>query len=151
MPMTDPLRAADTGPAPVRPESVAALLAGLWRSMLAEIGGTAELLATESRLAAMSIAAMLGLAVAAVAFVLATWLALAAALSVWLVSLGLAPAAVLLGVAGANLLLAWLAWLTIRGLSRNLLFRRTRDRLRPGNDMPQQEAGAHAVADARRA
>ena len=151
MPMTDPLRAADAGRVSARPESVSELLGGLWRSMIAEIGGTAELLATESRLAAMSIAAMLGLAVASVAFVLATWLGLAAALSLWLVGLGLAPAAVLLGVAAANLLLACLAWLAIRALSRNLLFRRTRDRLRPGNDTRHREADAHAVVDTRRA
>ena len=151
MPMTDPLRAADAGRVSARPESVSELLGGLWRSMIAEIGGTAELLATESRLAAMSIAAMLGLAVASVAFVLATWLGLAAALSLWLVGLGLAPAAVLLGVAAANLLLAWIAWLAIRALSRNLLFRRTRHRLRGSDEIPHPEAGGHAVADPRRA
>ncbi len=115
-------------------ESVTELLAGVGRSALAELSGTVELLATEGRLAALSLAAMLALALAAVAFILATWLALAGALTVWLISLGYPATIVLLGVAVANLLLVWLAIILIRALSRNLLFRRSRHRLETKDD-----------------
>lgn len=132
---TEQAPVAGAGKVPARdPESVPELLAGVWRSVVAELGGTAELFATEGRLAALSLAGMLGLAMAAVAFVLATWLALAGALTVWLIGLGYSPALVLLGVGAANLLLVWLAWIGIRFLSGNLLFSRTRRRLETHED-----------------
>lgn len=125
-------RAADNEPH--EDPSVGGLLGDAARSAVAEIRGGVELVATEGRLAALSLAAMLAMALAAVVFIIATWLALAAALTVWLVSLGYSAVVVLLGVAAANLLLAWLAAIAIRALSRNLLFERTRRRLQTRGD-----------------
>lgn len=89
-----------------------------------------ELFGLEARLAGLSAAKILGLAIAAAFTVIAAWLFLQGALVVWLSQLGLNLGLALLLFAVLNIAVtALLAWLVIRS-SRNLTFAATRRALK---------------------
>lgn len=98
-------------------------------AVLALTGDTVRLAALEMRLAVLSLSGMLVLAVAGALLLVTAWLLLAGALAVWLVRLGLAWEAALLGAALLNVLLCLPLFWLIGRLSRNLLFAATRRQL----------------------
>lgn len=117
------------GPEPAATDSLAGSLAALGATLLGLVRDLARLAALETRLAGLSLAAMLALAVAGALLAATAWLALLAALVVWLARLGLAWELGLLLVAALNLLAGLLAARAVVVLSRNLTFPVTRRHL----------------------
>lgn len=100
------------------------------KAALAEVVDTSlRLLALESRLAGLSLSAMVMLALGVALLLASSWLFFMAALAVWLVSMGLSWTVVLVGVGVSNLLLSLPLFYLIERLSRNLLFPATRRQL----------------------
>lgn len=98
-----------------------------WRAALADtLSDGLRLLALEGRLAGLSLATMLGLALLAALLIASAWLALLAALLIGLNHWGLPWWVGLLLVAALNLLLGGLLIRRIIRLSRNLLFSASR-------------------------
>ncbi len=111
--------------------SLSAAVLGLVRSLAGVLGAALHLAALETRLAGLSLAAMLALAVAGALLLATAWLLTVAAVAVFLVRLGLAWELALLLAAGLNVALALPMITAIRRLSRNLLFSATRGQLHP--------------------
>lgn len=92
------------------------------------MGSCVELISMEGRLAALSLFAMQILALVGAGLLLSSWLLLCAALSVWMVTaFGASLAFMLALLAIVNALILIPVILLIRKLSRNLLFKNSRD------------------------
>ncbi|MDX1654137.1 MAG: hypothetical protein R3310_02870 [Candidatus Competibacteraceae bacterium] len=113
-------------------------LSALGRTLLGLMTDALQLLAAEARLAGLSLAAMVAAGIALAAVGTGSWLAVVAALAVWLVRLGLAWEVALLLVAVLNLAMALILLKTMAVLSRNLTFRATRRHLLPGGPVPDR-------------
>ncbi|MFZ5594794.1 MAG: hypothetical protein ACOY4D_11175 [Pseudomonadota bacterium] len=113
-------------------ESLASAGAGLLRTFRSIASDILGLLALEARLAGLSIAAMLGLGVAAALLFIVAWLLLVAGIAFSLVDLGLGWGAALLITALLNVILGAILVRLIFVFSRNLLFRATRRQIAPG-------------------
>jgi hypothetical protein len=117
-------------PEPAGEESLTQVLGTLTGSITAVFSKSLRLLALESRLAALSLSTMLCLAVVVALLFVSAWLALLAAIAVWLVQTttigwGLA----LFGITLVNIALMFPVMYLIRRLSRNLLFNASRRQL----------------------
>lgn len=113
-------------------ESLASAGAGLLRTFRSIASDILGLLALEARLAGLSIAAMLGLGVAAALLFIVAWLLLVAGIAFSLVDLGLGWGAALLITALLNVILGAILVRLIFVFSRNLLFKATRRQIAPG-------------------
>ncbi len=121
-----------------REDSLAESVGQLWQALRQALDRAIELVALEARLAAISLAGIMGLGIFIGITLVSSWLLLAAAGAVWLVEqTGLGWALALLLVALLNLVLTALAWFGIRSLSRNLQFRFTRRQLTRGQGISQ--------------
>lgn len=98
----------------------------LLESVSTYLGSCVELISMEGRLAALSLFAMQILALVGAGLLLSSWLLLCAALSVWLVTSGASLAFMLTLLAIVNALILIPVILLIRKLSRNLLFKNSR-------------------------
>jgi hypothetical protein len=90
-----------------------------------------ELATLETRLVVNSLLSMAVIAIVAAVLLVSTWLALAGAAMLALVSVGLAPTVAMLLMAGANLVLALLGWMMLRHKSSNLGWPATLRMLKP--------------------
>jgi hypothetical protein len=117
-------------------ESPAAVDANLWQSvagvtdaLLDRAGGLVRIIALESRLAGLSLAYMLLLAVLSAVLMASAWLLFNAAVAIWLAGSGwsILNAVLLLGI--ANLAALAGAILFLRRFSNNLLFTGSRTQL----------------------
>jgi hypothetical protein len=104
--------------------------------LLGESSGLArdylDLLAVEGQLAGRSLVLMVALAVALGITLVAAWIFLSLAGSIWLVELDvLTGAQAMLAVTVAHVVLALLIWVVVRRLSRNLVFGGFREALQP--------------------
>jgi hypothetical protein len=106
---------------------------GLIRAIIDFVKESLTLLALEGRLAILSLIVMLAAGIFAAVLLVSVWLLLLAALAVVLVRSGWPWEVVLLSIAAANAILAFICGLTIRWLSRNLLFTATLRNLRIKN------------------
>lgn len=89
-----------------------------------------RLLALESRLAALSLSAMLGLAILVALLLCSAWLFTLLALSFWLVESGVMGwGLALISSALVNIALSFVLMFLLRQLSANLMFSRTRKQL----------------------
>jgi hypothetical protein len=106
-----------------------------WVLRLRRVAAAAlDVVALEARLAALSLATVLFLAVASALLLVTGWLALCGAGLVWLVDRGWSwPASLLLG-ALSNSVLALLAWLGVCKFSNNLCFKMLRWMLVPAGE-----------------
>jgi len=101
-----------------------------------------DLLAVEGQLAGRSLVLMLTLAIVLGVVLVAAWIALNMAGVMWLVERDVLSASqALLGSAVAHLTLAGLAWLSVRHLSRNLVFSGFRQALHR-NDSSNETEGS---------
>lgn len=82
--------------------------------------GHLELAALETRLSVITALRMAIVAIVTAIVLVSAWLALIGSAALGLIGLGLAPAFAMLLLAGANLLLAFVGWLSIRHKSRSL-------------------------------
>ncbi len=124
--------------------SLVGSLAALATTLLGLVRGLARLAALETRLAGLSLAAMVALALAGAFLGATAWLALLAALVVWLARFGLAWELGLLLVAALNLLAGLLVARAVVVLSRNLTFPVTRRHL--GGEPPPLDTLASGQA-----
>lgn len=121
-------------------ESLVETAFALWRAVAGLIGDTIKLAALETRIAALSLSTIVGLALGIALLVVTAWLLLIAALAVWLVRMGLGWELALIGIAILNILLSVWAWRSIVHLSRNLLFSVTRRQLVSGTQAPKESS-----------
>lgn len=128
-----------------REESLIEAGSALWSVISDLIGDTVRLAALETRLAGLSLSAMLALAVAGGLLLITAWLLLAAALAVWLTRWGLAWESALIGVAILNVLLCVPVFWLIGRLSRNLLFAATRRHLVPPGSIAEESCADHST------
>ncbi len=103
----------------------------LLRTFRSIVGDILGLLALEARLAGLSIAAMLGLGVAAALLFITAWLLFVAGIAFSLVDLGLGWGLALLITALLNIVLGVILVRLIFVFSRNLLFKATRRQMAP--------------------
>jgi hypothetical protein len=118
---------------PAEAASLSEVAGTLASSIAAIFTKSLRLLALESRLAALSLSTMLCLAVVVALLFTSAWLALLAAIAVWLVqatSIGWGLA--LFGITLVNIALCFPVMFLIRRLSRNLLFDASRRQLAGG-------------------
>jgi uncharacterized membrane protein len=117
-------------------ENTAAVDTNLWQSvtgvteaLLDRAGGLVRIIALESRLAGLSLAYMLLLAVLSAVLMASVWLLFNAAVAIWLAGNGwpILNAVLLLGIANLAALAA--AVLVLRRFSNNLLFTGSRTQL----------------------
>jgi len=119
--------------------SITTEIAAYWQSLTDLLQNALELVALEGRLAALTVTRMLVCGIGAATLVVTGWLALVAALAVWLYHRGVALEAVLLGIGFINALTAYGVWLLIKRLSRNLSFAATRRQLTPPPSQARQD------------
>ena len=112
-------------------ESLSGAGVSLLRTFRSIIGDILGLLALEARLAGLSIAAMLGLGVAAGLLFITAWLLFVAGIAYSLVDLGLGWGGALLITALLNIVLGVFLVRLIFLFSRNLLFKATRRQIVP--------------------
>jgi hypothetical protein len=117
-------------------ESPAAVDTSLWQSvtgltetLLDRAGGLVRIIALESRLAGLSLAYMLLLAVVSAVLMVSAWLLLNAAVAIWLAGSGWSMLSVVLLLAVVNLAATGGAVLVLRRFSNNLLFTGSRTQL----------------------
>lgn len=103
--------------------------AGLWRALRDLVVDALDLLTLEGRLAAVSLARIVALALFIGVAAAGAWLALLAALALSLAQQGIDWPLVFLGVAAASGAALVLAWIGVRRVSRNVLFTATRRHL----------------------
>jgi hypothetical protein len=89
-------------------------------------GDLIELLALETRLIGVSLAAMFVLCIAAATLLVAGWLLLQLGVAWWLREAGVAMGHSLLALGAANVVIGWCCWLLVRRRSRHLTFANTR-------------------------
>lgn len=130
-------------------ESPAAVDTNLWQSvtgvteaLLDRAGGLVRIIALESRLAGLSLAYMLLLAVLSAVLMASVWLLFNAAIVIWLAGSGwsILNAVLLLGI--SNLAALVVAILVLRRFSNNLLFTGSRTQL--FTRQPDEAANAQA-------
>ncbi|MBI2778670.1 MAG: hypothetical protein HYX62_02615 [Gammaproteobacteria bacterium] len=112
-------------------ESLASAGVSLLRTFRSIVGDILGLVALEARLAGLSIAAMLGLGVAAALLFITAWLLFVAGIAFSLVDLGLGWGLALLITALLNIALGVILIRLIFVFSRNLLFKATRRQIAP--------------------
>lgn len=117
-------------------ENPQAVQTGLWQSatglaeaLLDRCGGLVRIIALEGRLAGLSLAYMLLLAVLSAVLLVSAWLLFNAALAIWLAGNGWPILGVVLVLGAANLAAAAGAVLVLRRISNNLLFTGSRTQL----------------------
>lgn len=117
-------------------ENPAAAEANLWQSvtgltetLLDRCGGLVRIIALESRLAGLSLAYMLVLAIISAVLLVSAWLLFNAAFAIWLASSGWSILKVVLLLAVFNLAATGGAVLVLRKFSSNLLFTGSRTQL----------------------
>ena len=113
-------------------------------------GGLSEfldLISLEARRAGLGLMWMVALGLVAAVCMVATWLALMAALAMWAVALGLPPIAAVIAVAVVNLLAGCLLIYVCIGISRDLLFSATRRQIavKPAVKLAAKSAGNSLV------
>lgn len=111
----------------------------LWQQLLGLAHDRVRLAVLETRLAGLSLAAMVAAAVMVGLLVITAWMGLLAALLIATVNSGVSPIAALLFGMSANLAGAWLLCAFIRRRSRHLLWAASLRSLRP--DAALQSAG----------
>jgi hypothetical protein len=104
---------------------------GLVRALASFARESLTLLALEGRLALVSLIGMLAAGIFAGVLLVSSWLFLLGAVAVALVRFGWAWEVVLMAFVAANTVAALVCWLTIRRLSKNLLFTATLRNFRP--------------------
>jgi hypothetical protein len=117
-------------------ESPAAVDTDLWQSvtgvteaLLNRAGGLVRMIALEGRLAGLSLAYMLLLAVLSAVLMVSAWLLFNAAVAIWLAGIGWSILGAVLLLAVANLAVLAGAMLVLRRFSNNLLFTGSRTQL----------------------
>jgi hypothetical protein len=103
--------------------------AGLTDALLDRAGGLVRIIALEGRLAGLSLAYMLLLAVFGAVLVVSAWLLFNAALGIWLAGKGWPVLGVTLALGVANLVAAGVAMMALKKFSNNLLFAGSRHEL----------------------
>ncbi len=101
----------------------------LWTVLRDVAAGWLELFSLEGRLAALSLARIVAIALFMAITAAAVWFALMTALTLWLVGGGVAWPVAFLAVAASSAAAVGIGYWVIRRLSRNLLFRATRAQL----------------------
>lgn len=109
--------------------SLLADAAAYGQSLLSILRNALDLVALEGQLAAVGAVKMLACGIGAAVLALTSWLALLAALAVWLHGRGWPLEYVLLGISLLNALLGALAWLAVKRISGDLGFAATRRQL----------------------
>ncbi len=108
------------------------------------VSGIVDLAAVEARLAGLSLASIVGLALALALVGMSAWIAFASAAFFWLFDAPAYLPAAALGVGVVSIAGGGLCWMLIRVASRNLEFRATRDVLfaepTPCDDPAQRSA-----------
>lgn len=102
---------------------------GLAQALLDRAGGLVRMIALEGRLAGLSLAYMLLLAMLSAVLVVSAWLLFNAAFAIWLASNGWPIVGVVLLLGVANLVAAAGAAMSLRKISNNLLFTGSRTQL----------------------
>ncbi len=136
-----------------QPPSVAESIRQWSSSGIDLVSGIVDLAAVEARLAGLSLASIVGLALALALVGMSAWLAFASAVFLWLLDAPAYLPASALGVGIVSIAGGALCWLLIRVASRNLEFRATRDVLfaeTASSARPAQHAETHARDDMRR-
>lgn len=117
-------------------ESPEAAETGLWQSvtglteaLLDRCGGLVRIIALEGRLAGLSLAYMLLLAVLGAVLIVSAWLLFNAAFAIWLAGSGWSLLSVVLMLGVINLVAAGGALMVLRRFSNNLLFTGSRTQL----------------------
>ena len=113
-------------------DTLAATINGIRTALAQVVDKSLQLLALESRLAALSLSTMLFLAVIVALLFFSAWLFILAASAVWLIGLGLTWESALIAGACVNVLLTFPAMYLIRRLSRQLTFTACRRQLKRG-------------------
>ncbi|HEX5057298.1 MAG TPA: hypothetical protein VFX02_12480 [Gammaproteobacteria bacterium] len=103
--------------------------AGLTEALLDRAGGLVRIIALEGRLAGLSLAYMLLLAVIGAVLMVSAWLLFNAGLAIWLAGKGWAVLGVVLSLGVANLIAAGVAMMALKKISNNLLFSGSRHEL----------------------
>ncbi len=104
-------------------------VSGLTEALLDRAGGLVRIIALESRLAGLSLAYMLLLAIVSGMLIVSAWLLFNAAFAIWLASSGWPALSVMLLLGLVNLAAAAAAVLVLRRFSSNLLFTGSRTQL----------------------
>ena len=101
-------------------------LSSAFASARAGLSEFLNLISLEARRAGLALTWMVACGLGVAVCMVATWLALMAALAMWAISLGLSPIAAVLAVAAFNVLAGCVLIYVCIGISRDLLFSATR-------------------------
>lgn len=112
-----------------KPPSIVNVLSDLKHNLTSVFTGSFELIALESRLAAVSLAWLLALGLLIAVALISVWALLMVALGLVLGSYGLAVEITLLMVAMVNIVFSLCLWFWVRKISRNLTFQASRQHL----------------------